>query len=153
MYGATVAEAAPWVVNFEARLQEILETIESRFPGGCHIFLATIYDPSDGVGSFAPVGLPAWPDGVEILAGYNAVVSRCAERYDFVHLVDVRSTFLGHGLYCRQFWREHYRSDDPHYWYYENLEDPNDRGYDAIRRLMLNEMIGVMAGDVATSAP
>jgi hypothetical protein len=27
-----------------------------------------------------------------------------------------------------------------HYWYATNLEDPNDRGYDAIRRLFLIEM-------------
>lgn len=25
----------------------------------------------------------------------------------------------------------------PHYWYYVNLEDPNERGYDAIRRMFL----------------
>ncbi len=28
-----------------------------------------------------------------------------------------------------------------HYWYYTNLEDPNERGYDAIRRLFLLEMM------------
>jgi len=29
---------------------------------------------------------------------------------------------------------------DPHCWYYTNLEDPNGRGYDALRRLFLIEM-------------
>ncbi|HUT13256.1 MAG TPA: hypothetical protein VMY42_22395 [Thermoguttaceae bacterium] len=32
------------------------------------------------------------------------------------------------------------RPEDPHYWYAQNLEDPNVRGYDAIRRLFLIEM-------------
>ena len=32
----------------------------------------------------------------------------------------------------------------PHYWYFNNLEDSNDRGYDAIRRLFLNEMVKVL---------
>ncbi len=30
-----------------------------------------------------------------------------------------------------------------HHWYYTNLEDPNERGYDAIRRLFLIEMAKV----------
>jgi hypothetical protein len=54
--------------------------------------------------------------------------------------VDIHGAFLGHGLTCRQFWRSHYRSNDPNYWYFENLEDPNDRGYDALRRLFLIEI-------------
>lgn len=40
-------------------------------------------------------------------------------------------------------WRRHYRAEDPHYWYFGNLEDPNDRGYDALRRLFLIEIAGV----------
>ena len=48
--------------------------------------------------------------------------------------------FLGHGIHCTQFWAEHYHPDDPHYWYHVNLEDPNERGYDAIRRLFLLEI-------------
>ncbi len=30
---------------------------------------------------------------------------------------------------------------DPYYWFYDNVEDPNDRGYDAIRRAFLNTII------------
>lgn len=52
----------------------------------------------------------------------------------------MHAPFLGHGLACTQFWRANYRSEDPHYWYFVNLEDPNERGYDAIRRLFLIEM-------------
>jgi len=33
---------------------------------------------------------------------------------------------------------------DPHYWY-SIIEDPNARGYDALRRLFLNEMAAVFA--------
>jgi len=63
-----------------------------------------------------------------------------------VHLVDIYTPFLGHGIHCRQFWRAHYSRKDPHYWFHANLEDPNDRGYDALRRLFLNEMVKVFAG-------
>ena len=43
----------------------------------------------------------------------------------------------------RQFWVRRYDWMDPHYWYYTNLEDPIERGYDAIRRLLLIEMARV----------
>ena len=52
--------------------------------------------------------------------------------------------FLGHGIHCRDTGNRHYRKADPHYWYAENLEDPNDRGYDALRRLFLLEMARIL---------
>ena len=52
----------------------------------------------------------------------------------------MRGVFLGHGIHSRKFWHPHYHADDPGYWYYDNLEDPNDRGYDALRRVFLIEM-------------
>jgi len=86
-------------------------------------------------------GLPPWEDGLEILTAYNTTIAQCAAKHENVWLVDIHSVFLGHGVHCRQPWREHYDSDDPHYWYYDNLEDPNDRGYDAIRRVFLNTIV------------
>lgn len=64
-----------------------------------------------------------------------------------MHLVDIHSAFLGYGIHCIQPWRAHYRWGDPHYWYFENLEDPNERAYDAIRRLPLRRMAEVLALD------
>ena len=55
MYGATLEEAKPWIDAFRIRLDGMLEKIDSRFPGGCEIFLCDIYDPTDGVGD-APRG-------------------------------------------------------------------------------------------------
>ena len=144
MYGATLAQAQPWIAAFEPRLGGLLDDIAARFPGGCHIFLANIYDPTDGGGD-APLGLlPAWPDGEAILQQYNAVVARCAAARPNVHLVNIHDAFLGHGFHCRQFWRGHYHFADPHYWYYGNVEDPNERGYDALRRLFLIEIAKVL---------
>jgi hypothetical protein len=137
-------------VRFEDRLDRMLEGIAEKFPGGCHIFLANIYDPSDGVGSFSRVHLPEWPDGLEIHARYNAIIAAAAEKHEYVHLVDIHAPFLGHGLYCRQPWREYYQDDDPHYWYFVNLEDPNYRGYDAIRRVMLRRLAEVFRPNVVT---
>ena len=144
MYGATLAEAKPWIANFEQRLDSIIARIKASFPGGCQIFLANIYDPTDGVGDCHHAGLPAWKDGTAILLAYNEVISRCTAKYGDVHLVNLHDAFLGHGIHCAQFWSNHHHRDDPHYWYHENLEDPNERGYDAIRRLFLIEIAKVM---------
>lgn len=143
MFGATWAEAQPWITNFGVRLERAIEEITRAFPGGCHIFLANIYDPTDETGDARSVGLPTWPDAIRIHAAYNETLQKCANNHKHVHLVNLHAPFLGHGLTCTQFWRSHYRSNDPHYWYFTNLEDPNERGYDAIRRLFLNEMVKV----------
>jgi hypothetical protein len=138
MYGATLEQAEPWIENFRIRLEQMLGKIESSFPGGCEIYLADIYDPTDGVGDAPSVYLPEWADGLAIHARYNAVIGRCARGRANVHVVPLYETFLGHGAHCRQFWRSSYDPADPHYWFFENIEDPNDRGYDAIRRVFLN---------------
>ena len=132
MYGATVAQAQEWIANFEERLDGMLAALRERFPGGCHFFLANIYDPTDEDGDVVNAGLPRWPDGLLVLKAYNDI------------LVNIHDLFLGHGIHCRQPWHRHYQSHDPTYWYFDNLEDPNDRGYDAIRRLLLLEMARVL---------
>ncbi len=141
MYGATLQKALPWIEAFEKRLERMITMIEDRFPGGCHIFVGDIYDPTDGVGDASSAGLPPWPDGLKILAAYNDAIRAVASRRRNVHVVPLHAAFLGHGIHCVQFWRKHYRPEDPTYWYGQNLEDPSDRGYDAIRRLFLIEII------------
>ena len=143
MYGASFDQARPWITNFAERLELMLSKVQETFPGGCRVFLANIYDPTDGLGDIQRAGLPAWPDGLRIHAEYNRVIADVAGRHPDVHVVDAHRAFLGHGIHCRQFWRKHFDRSDPHYWFHANLEDPNDRGYDVLRRLFLNEMAKV----------
>ncbi len=145
MYGASIEQARPWIEAFGGRLGHMVDGIHAAFPQGCHVFLANIYDPTDDIGDIESAGLPPWDDGPAILRAYNEVISRCASSRSFVHLVDLHGAFLGHGIHCTQPWRAHYQWDDPHYWYFENLEDPNERGYDVIRRLFLLKMAEVLA--------
>jgi lysophospholipase L1-like esterase len=144
MYGATIDQAQPWIANFSARLDAIIDQLQAKFPGGCIFFIANIYDPTDDVGDAPTAGLPAWPDGLKIIAAYNDVIAHAAAARKNVEMVDMHAGFLGHGIHCLQFWRKHYDKKDPYYWYWENLEDPNDRGYDALRRMFLNEMARVL---------
>lgn len=143
MFGATLEQARPWIRDFEQRVERIVRQIRALYPGGREIFLANVYDPTDGVGIAKVAGLPGWDDGLKIHAEYNAIIRRCAERHPDVHLVDIHRPLLGHGIYSRQFWRPHYQAQDPTHWFYANFEDPNDRGYDAIRRAFLAEMVRV----------
>jgi lysophospholipase L1-like esterase len=144
MFGARVDEAEAWMQSFNQRLETIAAAVRTAFPGGCQIFIANIYDPTDGDGDIQHAGLPAWPDGLRVLSRYNEILADFAARNDDVHLIDMRSEFLGHGIHCTHFWHRTYRAAAPYYWYWDNLEDPNDQGYDAIRRLFLNEIARVV---------
>ena len=144
MYGARISEIDEWTKNFRNRLDTIADRVRSTFPGGCHIFIANIYDPTDGDGDIELAGLPAWPDGVQVVNAYNKVLVEFSQEDKDVSLIDIRSAFLGHGVHCTHFWHKSYCKNDPHYWYWDNLEDPNDRGYDAIRRLFLMEFARVL---------
>jgi lysophospholipase L1-like esterase len=141
MYGATLAQAMPWVTAFESRLEEMFGLLESRFPGGRRIFIADIYDPSDGRGHPGSAGLPEWAEVLAVHAAYNNALRQAAARHACVRVVPMYDVFLGHGIHCRKFWAAHYDCSDPHYWYGPNIEDPNDRGYDAIRRVFLTEIV------------
>ncbi len=146
LFGATVAQAAPWVTNFATRLGLLVGTITNRFPGGAHVFLADIYDPTDGIGDIGMAGpLPDWPDGLALHTAFNRIIRDYAAQHGNVHLVGMHQAFLGHGIHCTQFWRERYSRTDPHYWFHDNLEDPNERGYDAIRRLFLCSIAAVLS--------
>jgi lysophospholipase L1-like esterase len=146
MYGATFEQAQPWIAGFNQRMESMINQLEKHFPAGCEIFLADIFDPTDGQGDIQRTGLPEWKDAMKILAAYNDIIHKAAQKDPHVHVINMHEGFLGHGIHCTQFWSQHYDSKDPHYWYYSNLEDPNARGYDALRRMFLIEMQKTLDG-------
>ena len=151
MYGCTYKQAQEWCEMLKGRLDTLLTGLMERFPGGCDIFFANIYDPTDGVGDPQTMMMARWPACVKTLALANQKIAELCEQYPNVHLIDIHSEFLGHGIHCDEPWRKHYRKDDPHFWYAPILEDPNIRGHDAIRRLFLNEMIRVYTNNRTTN--
>ena len=134
MYGATWQQAQPWIDAFARRIDGMATELEKHFPLGIEIYLTTIYDPSDGTGVLRHTGLPSWPDGVRILAAFNERIRKLAQTHASVHVVEVHPSFLGHGLHAGHWWEPHYDRADPYCWLADNIEDPNDRVYDAIRR-------------------
>ena len=152
LYGATCEVGEALAGKFRQRLDQLLDEITAHFPGGVEIFIATIFDPTDGVGDIENTDpllrlvkpLPPWPDGLKILRAFNDHIEAVANARPNVHVVDVHETLIGHGLHCRDKGNPHYDRDDPTTWLYFNVEDPNTRGYDAIRRIFLLRMIDVL---------
>lgn len=147
MYGCSYRQAIGWTENVKQRVTMLVEGVMAKFPGGCDIFLANVFDPTDDVSDPQAKGLPRWRAASKIVCLTNSKIAEICNQYENVHLVDIHSEFLGHGIHCTEPWRKYYHKDDPGHWYYHNLEDPNRRGFDAIRRLYLKEMIKVYAGD------
>ena len=129
LYGATLKEALPFVANFRGRLRHALSALSARFPGGCDIYLCTIYDPTDGRGDLHDLDhvWPVWPDSVAVHSAYNHAIVECSHM-PHVHLVDVYRAFLGHG--------EHSADFKKHGYFFDNQEDLNDRGQHALHDLI-----------------
>jgi hypothetical protein len=144
MYGCTYEQAIDWTENIKQRLIVIVEGVQGKFPGRCDIFLGNIYDPTDGHSDAETGGFPKWADASKILNLTNSKIKEICDTYENVHLIDIHKEFLGHGFHCRDSQSKNYRKDDPTFWYCDIVEDPNRRGYDAIRRLYLQEMIKIL---------
>lgn len=133
-FGASYDEARGWAKRFQERMISFINVYKSLAPAPHHIFIANIYDPTDGVGDIhnAPVSLPAWDDGLDVLALYNETLDTIAAETGAT-LIDLHSEMLGHGIHYDDPATPSYDTYDPSYWYCSNLEDPNDTGYHHIR--------------------
>jgi hypothetical protein len=159
LYGATWEVGEALAAKFRARLDELFDDVTRRFPGGCEIFVATIFDPTDGVGDIEKTDpllrlvkpLPAWPDGLRIHGAFNDHIRAAARARTNVHVVDVHQLLLGHGLHAQDKANAHYHADDPTTWLYYNVEDPNQRGYDAIRRAFLLSILDTVPRDLGVN--
>lgn len=140
MYGATLNDINRFVGGFDQRLETIYQRVHDTFPGGYQIYLANIPDPADGDEAIQLPGLPIWTDWQYLLTSYNRILSLFVEHHRYITLVDLQTTFHGHGIHCTHFWLESYQKQDPHFWYTPDLSSHNERGHDAIRRQFLTEM-------------
>ena len=143
-YCSDYNQAVSYAANYKSRMKGFLDVFKQELPN-TDIFLANIYDPTDGVGDIenAPIPLPPWPDGLAVLALYNQTIAEIADEDVNVHLVDMRGAMWGHGLHYDDPTHPDYDAEDPSYWYCYNLEDPNERGYHEIRRAFWDRIAGV----------
>jgi hypothetical protein len=129
-YGdATAARRAIATVVDNGRL--VLAGLRELMGPEAPIVVATVYDPSDGSGDAGRVGLPPWPEALEVLAELNRVLQVLAEEYQAL-VADVHARFLGHGLAAGDPTQPAARPPDRGLWYC-GLIEPNAWGASQIR--------------------
>ncbi len=129
-YGDT--RAASGIVRIvRARVAQALQRLQAVMPLGDPILLGTVYDPSDGTGEAWRVGLPPWPEVVDVLGELNTALRAVAAEHGAI-VADIHGHFLGHGLRAGDPSRNEARPDDRSLWYC-NIIEPNAWGADGVR--------------------
>lgn len=113
-----------------ARTGEALDRL-IRWVPDARIVVGTVYDPSDGTSDAASVGLPPWPEVVEVLGHLNAALRHLAEQHG-ADVAEIHEKFLGHGLAAGNPGQTEARPTDRNLWYC-NVIEPNAWGASAVR--------------------
>jgi len=113
----------------------------NRFPVLPNVYLVNIVDPADGAGDASAVYGGAWPAAGEVLAAFNAEVSRAAGAHS-ARLVDAHRAYLGHASHSADPANPNYHSVDPTSWLQPDLIHLDRRGHSELRRLLLNAILG-----------
>ena len=119
------------VREVRARVERALSALATLAAPEATVILGTVYDPSDGTGDAARVGLPAWPDVVDVVAELNAALRELAGAYG-ARVADVHGRFLGHGLACGNPAQGKARPANRDLWYC-NVIEPNAWGASGVR--------------------
>ena len=114
-----------------ARADRALERLRGLTGREGRLVLGTVYDPSDGSADAARVGLPPWPEVVEVIAHLNAALRRLAGRHGAA-VAEIHEKFLGHGLATGDPAQGDPRPADRNLWYC-NVIEPNAWGAHAVR--------------------
>jgi lysophospholipase L1-like esterase len=123
-------------------LEAIVKLLQDKknFPGGVRVFLATVYDPSDGQGQVQT------GHGVLHVKGLSNALGQWAKGYAIfakrynVNLVDAHAAFLGHGFRSTPH-REGPGSGrvQQDSWFADPIH-PNDKGHHALREIFWKAM-------------
>ena len=108
------------------------------------IVIATVYDPSDGSGDAGRLGLPPWPEALELLAELNRALGALAQEH-WTLVADVHGRFLGHGLAAGDPTQPAARPPDRGLWYC-GLIEPNAWGASEIRAAFWETLARVGTG-------
>ena len=119
-----VAEVGAAVDGALDRIRGLLE------PSG-RVLVGTVYDPSDGTGDTARLGLPPWPDGVAVIAELNETLRAVAAAHG-AGVAEIAERFRGHGLAAGDPTGPEARPADRRLWFCRLIE-PNAWGADGVR--------------------
>ena len=129
-YGdATAARRAIQTVVDNGRL--VLADLRTMMGPRAPIVVATVYVPSDGTGDAGRLGLPAWPESLELVAELNRALRVLAADHGAL-VANVHTRFLGHGLAAGDPTQPAARPANRDLWYC-GLIEPNAWGASEIR--------------------
>jgi lysophospholipase L1-like esterase len=95
------------------------------------LVVGTVYDPSDGTGDAARLGLPPWPDAVRVIGELNAALRDVAAGHGAA-VAEIAERFLGHGLLAGDATRPDARPANRDLWLCSVIE-PNAWGAGGVR--------------------
>ena len=103
-----------------------------RFPDGASLYIANVYDPSDGQDHIVECynGLSV-PGSAAAVRNWDTAYRALGDELGF-HVVDTLDPFFGHGF-------NNHAEGDPELWY-ADCAHPNDLGHRVLRRLFFEAM-------------
>ena len=129
-YGDTAA-AREVVRRVQAAVTRALDELAPLLAPGGQVVLGTVYDPSDGTGDAAALGLPPWPEAVAVLGELNDALRAVAQRHGAA-VAEIAQRFQGHGVLAGDAARPDPRPDDRDLWFCSVIE-PNAWGASGVR--------------------
>ena len=129
-YGDT-STARAVIAQVGAAVERALSRVAGLLATGGRILVGTVYDPSDGTGDTARLGLPPWPDGVTVIEELNQRLRRVAAGHGAA-VAEIAEEFHGHGLLAGDPTRPDPRPADRNLWFCSLIE-PNAWGANGVR--------------------
>ncbi len=114
-----------------AAVERALGVITARLAPSGRVVVGTVYDPSDGTGDGARLGLPAWPDAVAVIAELNETL-RAVAKAGGAAVAEIAERFQGHGLLAGDPTAPSARPAVRDQWFCRLIE-PNAWGADGVR--------------------
>jgi hypothetical protein len=149
-YGDT-AGARKVIARVQAAVARALSEMSARLTPSGRLVLGTVYDPSDGTGDAARLGLPPWPDAVAVIEELNDTLRTVAARHGAA-VAEIAAAFRGHGLLAGNPAQRSPRPANRDLWFC-NLIEPNAWGADGVRAAFWAALHAPASGGGAGSQP
>jgi hypothetical protein len=128
------------IARVETAVGRALPALAELAAPAARIVVGTVYDPSDGTGDTARMGLPPWPDGVATIEALNAALRRVAARHGAL-VAEIADVFHGHGVVAGNPAQRAARPAERDLWFC-NVIEPNAWGAGGVREAFWRALHG-----------
>ncbi len=129
------------IAHVVANVDRIVTAVLGAMAADGALVLGTVYDPSDGTGDAERVGLPPWPEAVELIGELNRSLTDVARRHG-LPVADIHARFLGHGVDAGHPGQHAARPKSRELWYC-NVIEPNAWGASEVRGAFWDALEGI----------